>query len=142
GGTMGGHAAVSENSSRVMCFATDKRMLAKAVEAGAVQAPRGTPIVGISGVLVALAKLKGVPAVCFLGETVGLAPDFRAAKNVLAAVAKMLSLEVDLSPLDAGARGLSKLLEEMEERYDALVQREPLDRLVEEARGHGPDYVS
>jgi uncharacterized protein (TIGR00162 family) len=140
--TMGGHTVLSENPSRVLCFATNRSLLTKALEAGAVQAPRGTPIVGISGVLVALAKLKGVPAVCFLGETLGLAPDFKAAKNVLAVVAKMLSIEVDLAPLDIGASDLSKLLKDMEKRYDALVQKDPVNRLVEEARGPGPDYVS
>ncbi|MGQ9514196.1 MAG: PAC2 family protein [Thermoproteota archaeon] len=140
--TIGGHAVLSEATPKVLCFATTKSLLQRALSAGAVQAPRGTPIVGISGVLVALAKLKEVPAVCLLGETLGLMPDFRAAKSVLSIVTKMLSLDIDLSPLDVGAGDFSKLLKDMEKQYDSLVQNDPIKRLVEETRGPGPDYVS
>jgi len=142
--TLGGHTSPSETPSAVFCFATSKDLLAKALSAGAVQAPAGTPIVGISGVLVGLAKLRKVPSLCLLGETLGLTPDFKAAKNVLTVLTKILDLDVDLAPLERGADSLTKVVKELERRYDALVQSPPLDKVVEEAKGAGPgpDYVS
>jgi len=139
--TIGGHTTPSETPSAVFCFATKKSLLAKALSAGSVQAATGTPIVGISGVLVGLAKIRDMPALCLLGETLGLMPDFKAAKNVLVVLTKLLGFDVDLAPLERGADSLTEVVKELERRYEALVQAPPLNKIVEESKGPGPDYV-
>jgi proteasome assembly chaperone (PAC2) family protein len=139
--TIGGHTTPSETPSAVFCFATKKALLDKALSAGAEKAATGTPIVGISGVLVGLAKIRKTPALCLLGETLGLMPDFKAAKNVLVVLTKILGLSVDLAPLEKGADSLADVVKELEKRYDALVQAPPLSKIVEESKGPGPDYV-
>jgi uncharacterized protein (TIGR00162 family) len=142
--TLGGHITPAENPSKVFCFATTKDLLAKALSVGAVQAPKGTPIVGISGSLVALAKLRGVPSLCLLGETLGLLPDFRAAKNVLTVLVMVLGLEIDLSPLERGVNDLASVVKELDRHYDSMAQTPPFDRIANGLKdpSSGPDYVS
>lgn len=142
--TIGGHTTPSETPSAVFCFATTKVLLEKALNAGAIRAPTGTPIVGISGVIVGLANLRDVPALCLLGETLGLMPDFKAAKNILTVLTKILGLDIDLAPLERGADSLTDVVKELERRYDTIVQMSPLNKIIDEPKGPGPgpDYVS
>jgi hypothetical protein len=56
-------------------------------------------IVGVSGLLLGLAKNRGIPGACLMGETSGFYLDANAAKTVLDVLTKLLNIEVDLTQL-------------------------------------------
>ena len=68
-------------------------------------------IVGASGLLLGMAKLKDIDAMCLMGETIGLpmVTDPKAAEKVLQVVTKILGLKVDLSKIE-------KAIQEMEDK--------------------------
>ena len=75
------------------------------------------PIVGVSGVLVALAKLKGSEGITLLGETLAH-PMFlgvKTSKIMLAYLSKILSIKVNLKELDYEIDALEKELKAVDE---------------------------
>ncbi len=98
--TIGGYREEAKEEPKVYTSATNEATLKKALEAGAQNSPAGNPVVGTAGLLLGMAKLKDLDAVCLLVETPGYLPDPKAAKSVLNVLGKMLSLKVDLKGLD------------------------------------------
>lgn len=72
--------------------------------------PVGT-IVGASGILLGMARLHGIDALCLMGQTMGfpMITDPKAADKVLRVLAKILGLKIDLTKLET-------IIKEMEER--------------------------
>jgi len=68
-------------------------------------------VVGAAGLLVGLAKLKGMRGFCLLAETLGIYPDAIAAQVVLEMLCKILNLKIDLSKLETAANETRKILE-------------------------------
>ena len=68
-------------------------------------------IFGIAGILIGLSKLRGVKGFALLVDTLGMVPDVNATKQALKALGKYLSLEVDLSKVDAATDQTKKMLE-------------------------------
>lgn len=68
-------------------------------------------IVGASGLLIGMARVRGISGLCIMGETFGLPlmTDPKAADKVLHVLAKLLGVKVDLSKLE-------KTIQEMDER--------------------------
>lgn len=112
--TMGGFAEGKEvTAPRVIGAVTDKAVIKKYAKLGidfGKEHQIGT-IVGASGLVLGLSKLKGMEGVCLMGETVGLPvmTDPRAADAVLHILVKILNLKMDLSKLE-------KIVAEMEEK--------------------------
>lgn len=67
-------------------------------------------VTGAAGLLLGLAKLKGIPGFCLLAETLGVYPDAAAAKAVLEVLCKVLDFEVNLSRLDKAVNGTKEIL--------------------------------
>ncbi len=59
-------------------------------------------IVGAAAALVGLGEIYGVDAVCLMGETVGTVADPAAAARVAESAAKILGVDLDVSPLAEG----------------------------------------
>src|SRR3972149_3545786 len=57
-------------------------------------------ITGMNGVLVGIAKVKGLRGICLLGETSGYIVDPKASQAVLEALSRLLGIKVDLSILE------------------------------------------
>ncbi len=77
----------------------------------------GTPIVGASGLLPALAPEWGIDSVCLLGETESeIKPDVGAARAVLSRISGILDVEIDPSGIEDSAA-------DIEEEVDSLVRR-------------------
>jgi len=93
----------------VFCAASDPESLHEALGLGA-KVVHGH-IFGVAGLLLGLAKLRGMRGFCLLAETPGLYPDAAAAREVLKVVCKMLCLRVDLSRLDVAAEATRSILE-------------------------------
>jgi uncharacterized protein (TIGR00162 family) len=68
-------------------------------------------IFGVAGLLVGLARLKGLKGFALLIETLGTYPDEVAARTVLAPMSKFLNVSLDLSRLESATEETRKTLE-------------------------------
>jgi len=117
--TLGGMRVDTVSSPpKVYCAATDKDLLNKAVENGATVI-KGGHIFGAAGLLIGLGKMRDLPGLCLLGETMGRYPDSEAAFAVMKTLQEIIDLEVGLSDLDIKAKEAMDSLHEFlgEPRY-------------------------
>jgi uncharacterized protein (TIGR00162 family) len=68
-------------------------------------------IFGIAGIMVGLARLRGVKSFSLLVDTLGTYPDANATRQALMALNKFLCMNIDLSKLDIAAEETKKMLE-------------------------------
>lgn len=102
-------------SPRVFGTATNPEFLKVLIQNGANVMSEGT-ITGMNGLMIGLAALRGMEGACLLGETSGYVMDPKASYVVLSLLKKLLSLDVDLTPLEERARQgevLRSILESM-----------------------------
>ncbi|MBS7648215.1 proteasome assembly chaperone family protein [Candidatus Bathyarchaeota archaeon] len=132
--TVGGYRRDVVSTPQVFASATNPEILRKALEAGSLSSPSGSPIVGAAGLILGLAKFKGINGICLLGETPGYIPDPKAAKSVLTILMKMLNLKLDLTDLDKEIFRIAQIEEEMRriEEQRRVAEREV--RRVEEEK--------
>jgi uncharacterized protein len=98
--TIGGYRMEPKEKPKVYIAATSQEILNKALAAGAVISSSGSPIVGTAGLILGLARLKKMDALCLLGETRGYLPDPLAAKSVLEIIKSTFDFELDLTGLN------------------------------------------
>lgn len=72
-------------------------------------------IIGASGLLLGLGTLRGMEAVCFMGETSGFYIDPKSAQSVLEIIIKHLGIKVDLSTLEKKAKEVEHMASEAAE---------------------------
>ena len=83
----------------------------------------GGSIVGASGLLLGLGKLRGIPAVCLLGLTSGYLVDPKSAQAVLAILCSVLNLKLDTQALKDRAEEMEKVIERLKEMEQAQIPR-------------------
>jgi len=83
----------------------------------------GGSIVGASGLLVGLGKLRGIPAVCLLGLTSGYLVDPKSAQAVLEILCRVLNLDLDMQALKERAEEMERVVERLKEMEQAQVPR-------------------
>jgi hypothetical protein len=134
--TIGGYRRESDVAPRVVAVSTSEKLLERALSARAVASPSGNPIVGTAGLLLGLAKLRGVDSLCLLGETRGYLPDPVAAKSILEVLERMLGLKVDYAPLDVQIEKSKEIaskmreIEERREKYSQKMRRSEEERIT------------
>jgi len=72
-------------------------------------------IIGASGLILGLGELRGIEAVCLMGETSGYLVDPKSAQAVLGVLSKALSLTVDTKELEARAAEIEKIITRIKE---------------------------
>ena len=72
-------------------------------------------IIGASGLLLGLGKLRGFEGVCFMGETPGYLVDPKSAKAVLKILTKLTNIDVDLSRLEKKAKEIEVIAQQLQE---------------------------
>ena len=90
--TLGGYGLGHEiKSPKVLCATTDKHLVKAMKKYGAVfkKNEPGGGIVGASGLLLGLGKIRGMQGTCFMGETPGYLVDPKSAKAVLKILMKI-----------------------------------------------------
>jgi uncharacterized protein (TIGR00162 family) len=83
----------------------------------------GGSIVGASGLLLGLGKMRGIPAVCLLGLTSGYLVDPKSAQAVLKILCRALHLKIDMQDLKDRAEEMEKVIERLKEMEQAQVPR-------------------
>jgi len=133
---VGGYSSEDKPSPKVYGATNSRAWMDRFKELGVEVDVSGVPIVGMAGLIPALARSEGLDALCLLGETVGYMPDPRAAKAVLSILKRLLGLELDPSKLDPEIAKMAELkarLKEAERRMEGALRR---------AAGGGPKYIS
>lgn len=124
--TIGGYRKEVKDKPKVVAASTNQDLFKDALRAKAIASPAGNPIVGTAGLLLGLAKFKGMDAICLLGETRGYLPDPKAAKSVLEVLSNILGIKIDLGGLDSEikkSKEVMKRMQEIEERRDKYAQK-------------------
>jgi hypothetical protein len=83
----------------------------------------GGSIVGASGLLLGLGKLRDIPAVCLLGLTSGYLVDPKSAQAVLEILCRALDLKMDMQALKDRAEEMEKVVERLKEMEQAQIPR-------------------
>ncbi|MEM2907786.1 MAG: proteasome assembly chaperone family protein [Candidatus Hadarchaeales archaeon] len=132
--TIGGYATgrYPRGRPKVIGVASDPELMEICKKHGAVIEEGDGPIVGASGLLLALGKLWGMRGICLLCETHGMVVDHRAAQSVLEVLTKILGIEVDMSELELRARETERLISRMRKDMELKARKEKR-RMEEEA---------
>lgn len=84
-------------------------------------------IVGAAGLLLGLGRVRGMKAVCLLGETVGfpIIPDPKSAETLLEVLIKILNVQIDTSKLQKKVKEMEDFIKKVED-----VQRKAISQLM------------
>ena len=86
----------------------------------------GGGIIGASGLLLGIGKLRGLEGACFMGETPGYLVDPNSAKAVLKILMKITNIEVDLSRLEEKAKEIEYIAQQLSEMEGMGKERDDL----------------
>jgi len=108
--TLGGYRQEEVKSTPQMyCAASDHETLNEVIKLG-TKVMVGQ-IFGIAGLLIGLARLRGLKSFSLLVDTLGTYPDANATRFSLTSLNKYLNMNVDLSKLDKAAEETKRILE-------------------------------
>jgi len=129
--TLGGYGLGHEiEKPEVLCATTEKSLVKQMKKHGAVfkKNEPGGGIVGASGLLLGLGKIRGVKGTCFMGETPGYLVDPKSAKAVLKILMKITNIDVNLSALEKKAREIENIAHQLKE-MESMSSKEKSDEL-------------
>jgi uncharacterized protein (TIGR00162 family) len=118
---------------RVLGAATDKEIVAEMKKHGVTfsKVEPGGGIVGASGLLLGLGKLRGIDGVCLMGETSGYFVDPKSAEAVLEVLTKTLKVEIDFSELHEKAKQIDAITSKLKDAEPTVEpKRENLDYIA------------
>jgi hypothetical protein len=111
---------------KVFGAVTQKKFIPELEKLGVIVRREGIgQIIGISGILLGLGGMEGIPGTCLMGETSGFYLDPNSAKAVLGVLSRLLKIEIDVSRLAERAR-------EAERR---VVEAQKMERKIMEEMG-------
>ena len=108
--TLGGLKRETEVNDPKLYFAATDRKTGKQMLQSGVQIINGR-IFGVAGLLVGLARLRGLDGFCLLAETPGVFPDGLAARKILNLIIGMFDLKVNTERLENTVEETRRLLE-------------------------------
>jgi len=112
---------------KVYGTATDGSSLDELKSYGVILMKEGS-ITGMNGLLIGLAKLRGMQGICLLGETSGYIIDANASMAILNVFTKMIGVKVDMSSLTERARETEVMIRTLEQ-----IRRRSLEKAPEAA---------
>ena len=116
--TLGGYGLGYEiKTPKVLCATTNKNLVKQMKKFGAVfkKNEPGGGIVGASGLLLGLGKLRGFEGACLMGETPGYLVDPKSAKAVLKILMKITKIDVKLDALEEKAKEIEQIAQQLKE---------------------------
>jgi len=76
----------------------------------------GGSITGMNGLIIGIAKLRGLEGTCLLGETSGYVVDAKASKAILESLLSLIGIHVDMSKLEKRAKDTEMLIQTIEQQ--------------------------
>ncbi len=120
---MAGYAINSvKEKPAVYCTSTSKRLLQKLLQLGCKVNDNVVPIVGMAGMLPALASLYGMKGTCLLVETPGPIADANGAKTLTQLVGRLFGIKIDSTALSKQARKAAKLVEQFQKQMQKAAE--------------------
>jgi uncharacterized protein (TIGR00162 family) len=116
--TLGGYGLGHDiREPKVLCATTDKNLVKIMKKYGAIfkKNEPGGGIVGASGLLLGLGKMRGLQGTCFMGETPGYLVDPKSAKAVLKILTKITKIELNLAALEKKAKEIEHIAHQLKE---------------------------
>jgi len=116
--TLGGYGLGQDiEKPKVLCATTNVNLVKKMKKYGAVfkKNEPGGGIVGASGLILGLGKIRGLEGTCFMGETPGYLVDPKSAKAVLKILMKITKINVNLSALEKKAKEIEQIAHQLRE---------------------------
>jgi len=116
--TLGGYGLGYEIKNPKVLFATtDKHLVKHLKNLGAIfkKNEPGGGIIGASGLLLGLGKLRGFQGACFMGETPGYLVDPKSAKAVLKILTKITHIDINLARLEEKAKEIEAIAQQLSE---------------------------
>jgi uncharacterized protein (TIGR00162 family) len=114
--TLGGYGTGKMTEKpRVLGAATDKEIVKEMKKRNVVfrKNEPGGGIVGASGLLLGVGKMRGMNGVCLMGETSGYLVDPKSAQSVLEILSDLLNVKIDFSDLESRAEQMDKLAQQL-----------------------------
>jgi hypothetical protein len=110
--TLGGFATgrYSQAKPKVVGVVSQLDLIEKYKEQGFTVEKGGGPIIGASGLLIGMGKLRGMEGLCLLGETHGMLVDHNSAKVVLEVLVGILGIKVDMTNVEQRAKETERIL--------------------------------
>ena len=111
---------------KVYATATDADLL-KEFQSQGMSVMDGGSITGMNGLLVGLAKLKGMRGMCLLGETSGYVVDAKASQAVLEALLSIVGIKIDMKNLEKRAKDTEMLIQTIEQQMQkrSMTEQQP-----------------
>jgi uncharacterized protein (TIGR00162 family) len=100
---------------RVFGTATDADIISAFAGRG-ISAMDSGSITGMNGLVVGIAKLRGMRGTCLLGETSGYVVDAKASKAVLESLLSIIGVSVDMANLEKRAKDTEMLIQTIEQQ--------------------------
>jgi hypothetical protein len=125
--TLGGYGTGKLIETPHVLYATNKADIVEEVKSYGTSFSEGEltgGIVGASGLILGLGELRGIEAVCLMGETSGYLVDPKSAQAVLAALSRALNLDVDTRELEARAQEIEKIITKIKELEQSPVPKD------------------
>jgi uncharacterized protein (TIGR00162 family) len=104
--------------ARVFGTATDAEIV-KSFQSHDISLMDSGSITGMNGLVIGIAKLRGIKGTCLLGETSGYVVDAKASKAVLETLVKLVGIKVDMTNLDKRAKDTEMLIQTIEQQMMA-----------------------
>jgi len=112
---------------RVFCTASDIESL-RSINTPDIAVMDGGAITGMNGLIIGLAKLKGMRGTCLLGETSGYVVDAKASRSILEVLTTRLGIEISMDALDARAKDTEMLIKTIEQQMGQTSSGRPEGR--------------
>lgn len=100
---------------RVFGTATDAETVATFAQNNISSMDSGN-ITGMNGLVIGIAKMRGLKGTCLLGETSGYVVDAKASKAVLETLLRTINVKVDMANLDKRAKDTEMLIQTIEQQ--------------------------
>ncbi len=114
--TIGGYRTGKlKKKKRIFGSSNNKRSIELFKKRGVIFGKSKGAIVGIAGLLPALAGLRKIPGVCLMGETHGDYVDIDSAESILSMLSEYLGFEIDLKKMRKEAKVREKIIKKIEE---------------------------
>lgn len=116
--TLGGYGTGKVITSPHVLYATNKPEILEEIKSYGATFNDGElsgGIIGASGLILGLGELRGIEAVCLMGETSGYLVDPKSAQAVLGILSKALNMSIDTKELEARAQDVEKILTKIRE---------------------------
>jgi uncharacterized protein (TIGR00162 family) len=129
---------------RVFGTATDMALVKDFASHGVSLMESGS-IMGMNGLIIGIAKLRGFQGTCLLGETSGYVVDAKASKAVLETLLSITKIKVDMSNLEKRAKDTELLIQTIEQQMagrGALPQEGQLQQQQQPQKPRNTGYIS